>query len=109
MDKHMKLIIWCSVLWAVGFVITGIWVLTRDYDKVTGPPWVPRTCRTQNWGVCFEPVFFVLPIFFWPIFLLVIGVYFAADKSAHLSTCFGKEVRTSRRIRRVDSINNNDI
>lgn len=46
----------------------------------------------------------------WPIFVIAIGVYFAADKSLHLTTFFGKDLRRKTgRSRRADSIDNSQI
>lgn len=76
---------------------------------MTGPPWIPRAFRTNTYCLCLEPIVRLLPVIFWPMFLLGLAAYFAVDKCMHATTCCGRDLRKTRRRKRLDSINNNTI
>lgn len=76
---------------------------------MTGPPWIPRAFRTNTYCLCLEPIVRLLPVIFWPILLLGLAAYFAVDKCMHATTCCGRDLRKTRRRKRLDSMNNNTI
>lgn len=93
---------------AITFYIAGIlfgfvWISTRDYSRQDGPPWVPKFCRTEICCAGFEPAIRYWPAYLWPLFLLCVFICFVIEKIKNATSCCGRELRRSRRRRRLES------
>lgn len=99
--------IWLALgisLYVVGFVLTLVWIFTRDFDGY-GPPWVPSIFRTEACCVLIEPLAHIWPALLWPLWLLLLLLYFIFDKTMHATTCCGKEMKRSKRRKRWEMEN----
>lgn len=87
----------------VASLFTFVWIMTRDFNEANGPPWVPSFFRTETFCVCFEPIVRFWPAILWPIFLLVLFIWFGLDKGSNATTLCGREKRRSKMLRRLQS------
>lgn len=91
--------VWLSLgiaTYVVGVVFFLVWIYTREYEG-RGPPWVPSFFRTEACCVICEPIVHIWPAVFWPLFLLLLFVYYTFDKTMHATTCCGREMTRSKR------------
>lgn len=95
------------VLYVVGVLFSFSSIRTRVYNRQAGTTWVPPSSRTETCCVCFERIRRYWTALLWPLFGIIICIYYVYVKALSAAARFGQARQRKQQRKRQQAANRN--